>query len=367
MDVSLIYEISTPDVHDEGQVRQAYREATEQVELADQLGYRCVWLTEHHFMPGLSHSPSPETTLAYWAGRTKNIRLGHGVTLLPKGINHPVRVAERTATLDLLSGGRLEFGGGRAITVAELEAFGIDPDSSRPQWEEAFRLIPHAWTAERFSWDGEWVQFAEREITPKPVQKPHPPLWTAATQPATLELAGRMGLGALVFGVGYELVSEYNAIYRQALQEANPVGAFVNDRFAGFLMTMCAPTDDEAVALQGGNYKKYLDTIAEIFKPWDKNNIPKSYEYFVNFWEQARPQLESATMEEIVAMGSAAIGSPDTVLSVMQKMADNGADEVLLFMQAYDAPHEAVMRSIELIGKEVMPKLSQRTPLAAAA
>lgn len=366
MDVSLIYEISTRDVHDQGQVRQAYREATAQVELADQLGYRCVWITEHHFMPGLSHSPSPETTLAYWAGRTKNIRLGHGVTLLPAGINHPVRVAERTATLDLLSDGRLDFGGGRAITVAELEAFGIDPEDSRSQWEEAFNLIAHAWTADRFSWDGEWVKFPEREMTPKPVQTPHPPLWTAATQPATLELAGKMGLGALVFGVGYELVAEYNAIYRKAIEDADPVGQFVNNKFAGFLMTMCAPTDDEAVAIQGHNYKHYLHNIGELFTPW-KEGAPKSYEYFVEFWKQAQPQLEQATMEEIVAMGSAAIGSPDTVLDVMQKMADSGADEVLLFMQAYDAPHEAVMRSIELIAKEVMPRLEKRTPAAAAA
>jgi alkanesulfonate monooxygenase SsuD/methylene tetrahydromethanopterin reductase-like flavin-dependent oxidoreductase (luciferase family) len=358
MDVSLIYEISTPDPNDDEQIRQAYRDAAEQVELADELGFHCVWLTEHHFMPGLSHSSSPEVTLGNWAARTKNIRLGHGVTLLPVGINHPVRVAERTATLDILSEGRLEFGGGRAITLAELEAFGVNPDDSRDQWEEGFRLLPKAWTEDDFSFEGEWVKFPQRKVIPRPVQQPHPPLWTAATQPATLESAGRMGIGALVFGVGYELVSEYNEIYRKAIAECtDPVGHFINDRFAGFLMCMCCETDDEAVEIQGGNYKRYLETIAEIFKPWDKADIPKSYEYFVNFWEQAKPQLESATMEEIVEMGSAAIGSPETCLGVMQKLADSGADEALLFMQAYNSPHEKVMRSIELIGKEVMPKL----------
>jgi alkanesulfonate monooxygenase SsuD/methylene tetrahydromethanopterin reductase-like flavin-dependent oxidoreductase (luciferase family) len=287
---------------------------------------------------------------------------------LPTGINHPVRVAERTAVLDTISDGRLEFGGGRAITLAELEAFGVNPDESRSQWEEGFRILPEAWTSELFSWDGEWVKFPEREVIPKPVQKPHPPLWTAATQPATLEAAGRMGIGALVFGVGYQLVAEYNAIYRKAISECtDPVGKFINNKFAGFLMAMCCPTDEEAIELQAINYRHYFNVIGEIFKPWDKNNIPKSYEYFINFWEQARPAFESMTMEDIVAMGSAAIGSPATVLDVMQKMADSGADEVLLFMQAYNAPHDKIMASLELIAREVMPKLEHPEPAAVGA
>ena len=134
MDLSLMYEINTVDPDDRDEVHQRYREMVEQVELADKLGFRTAWFTEHHFLPGLSHSSASEVTLSYLAGRTKDIRLGHAVTLLPHAINHPLRVAERVATLDLLSGGRVEFGGGRSITVAELLAFGIQPEDSRSQY-----------------------------------------------------------------------------------------------------------------------------------------------------------------------------------------------------------------------------------------
>ena len=114
--------------------------------LADQLGDRSVWFTEHHFLPGFSYSSTPEPVLAHLAARTKNIRLGQRIVLLPFSINHPLRVAERIATLDVLSNGRVEFGGGRAISESELAGFEVDPDDTRPQWEVSLRILPKIWT-----------------------------------------------------------------------------------------------------------------------------------------------------------------------------------------------------------------------------
>ena len=358
MDLSLIYELSAPTGSDQDRVHRTFWEAVEQIELADRLGYRTVWFTEHHFLPGFAHSSAPEVMMAYLAARTENIRLGHAVTLLPHNINHPARIAERTATLDILCQGRLEFGGGRAITPAELLGFEVSPDDSKTQWEETLRMLPGMWTEDSFSYKGTFIDFPERAITPKPVQQPHPPMWTACTQPATVEAAGRFGIGALTFGVGYQAIEDYVKTYRAAIANAEPVGKFVNNRFATWVHCLCAPTDEEAADIQGANFFHYIDTVAELFAPWVNGQPPKTYEYFVNLWNQAAEMLHQASVADLVAAGTAAIGSPETVGEVLEHLARSGVDEALLFMQNYDAPHEAVMRSIEMIAKEVMPNVN---------
>jgi alkanesulfonate monooxygenase SsuD/methylene tetrahydromethanopterin reductase-like flavin-dependent oxidoreductase (luciferase family) len=196
VEVSLMYELTAEDGTNDELVRRLFQETIEQVQLADRLGYRRVWFTEHHFLPDLSQSSAPEIMLSYLAAKTDNIRLGHGVVLLPHVINHPARVAERIAVLDVLSGGRVDFGTGRALNPGELEAFGVDPDESREQWLESLQAIPKMWMQNKFSADGKWLKFPERQVVPKPVQSPHPPIFTAATQPSTIQMAGEMGIGA---------------------------------------------------------------------------------------------------------------------------------------------------------------------------
>jgi alkanesulfonate monooxygenase SsuD/methylene tetrahydromethanopterin reductase-like flavin-dependent oxidoreductase (luciferase family) len=358
VDVSLIYELTASDPHDQAVVRRLYRETVEQVQLADRLGYRTVWFTEHHFMPDLSQSSAPEEMLAFLAAKTENIRLGHGVVLLPHAINHPARVAEKVAVLDVLSEGRVEFGSGRALNPGELEAFRVDPDDSRAQWLEALQAIPKMWMQKTFSFDGEWLKMPERHVVPKPVQQPHPPMWTAATQPSTIEAAGRMGIGALIFGSSYEAAIENVTLYRESIKHAEPVGGFINDRFGVFMQCLCAPTDEEAIAIQGKSHKAYIKLGAELFKPWMKGDVPKSYEHVINLFKGILDQVETVTSEDIVAAGGAAIGSPETLVKIFQRLSDAGVDEVLLYMQAFQTPHDAIMRSIELIAREVMPKVS---------
>ncbi|MCH8190531.1 MAG: LLM class flavin-dependent oxidoreductase [Chloroflexi bacterium] len=356
MDLSMIYELETSDGSDEG-VRRVYRECIEQVKLADELGYRTVWFTEHHFLPKFSFSPAPEIFLAALARETKNIRLGHGIVLLPHRINHPLRVAERIAVLDLVSDGRVEFGGGRAISESEVTAFGVSPDDTRPQWEEALRMLPAMWTGDSFSWDSKTLPIPERSVVPKPVQKPHPPMWVACTQPATVEFAGSHGLGALAFGIGTGESNDYVRLYRDKIKTADPIGKFVNNRFALWVHTLCAPTDQEALDLQGPSYFTYSDYVKQLFAPWIDGKAPKSYEWFMDYFKENLEYMKTATMEDIVAAGSACIGSPETCLKVLQHVADAGVDEALLFMQSFDTPHDAIMRSIEMLAKEVKPKI----------
>lgn len=360
MDISLIYELTASDPHDGDVVCRLFQDTVEQVQLADRLGYRTVWFTEHHFMPDLSQSSAPEVMLGYLAAKTENIRLGHGVVLLPHAINHPARVAEKVAVLDVLSGGRVEFGSGRALNPGELEAFRVDPEDSRSQWREALEAIPKMWMQESFSADGEWLKMPEVQVVPKPVQRPHPPMWTAAAQPSTIEAAGRMGIGALIFGSSYEAAIENVTLYRESIKAAEPVGGFVNDRFGVFMQCLCAPTDDEAIAIQGKNHKAYINLGAQLFSPWMKGEAPPSYAHVIETFKGILNQIETVTSEDIVAAGGAAIGSPETLVTIFQRLVDSGVDEVLLYMQGFHTPHDAIMRSIELIATEVMPKINDK-------
>jgi alkanesulfonate monooxygenase SsuD/methylene tetrahydromethanopterin reductase-like flavin-dependent oxidoreductase (luciferase family) len=356
MDISLIYELETNDTSEEGS-RRTFSECLEQVKLADELGYRTVWFTEHHFLPGFSYSSAPELWLSHLAAHTKQIRLGHGIVLLPFAINHPLRVAERIAVLDVISGGRVEFGGGRAISDSELSAFNVDPEITRPQWAESLRMLPKMWTQEDFEWHSDLIDIPSRQVVPKPVQKPHPPMSVACTQPSSIEFAADNGIGVLGFGVGTGQSNDYVQLYRERIKNCKPIGDFVNNRFALFVSALCCDTDEEALALQGPNFKQYSDQVRQLFSPWIDGKTPASYAWFMEYSAKNYEQMQNISMEDVVAAGGAAIGSPETCRKVLQHLADAGVDEVMLFIQQFTTPHEKVMRSIELFAKEVMPKV----------
>jgi alkanesulfonate monooxygenase SsuD/methylene tetrahydromethanopterin reductase-like flavin-dependent oxidoreductase (luciferase family) len=360
VDLSLFFELETSDLSEAG-IRRTFVQCIEQTVLADQLGYRAVWFTEHHFLPGFSYSSSPELVLAHLAARTKNIRLGHGIVLLPFRINHPLRVAERIATLDVLSNGRVEFGGGRAISESELSGFEVDPDVTRAQWEESLRILPQVWTQENFQYSSPTLKIPERQVVPKPVQKPHPPMWVACTQPATVEFAGDNGLGVLGFGIGQGQSNDFVQTYRERIKNCKPIGSFVNNKFALLTFTMCCDTDEEALAIQGPNFKTYSEAVRNLFAPWIDGKPPRSYEWFMKHSVEANKMAREVPLSEIVKAGGACIGSPETCLKVLQHLSDAGVDEALLFMQLYTTPHDKIMRAIELLAKEVMPKLKSKS------
>jgi alkanesulfonate monooxygenase SsuD/methylene tetrahydromethanopterin reductase-like flavin-dependent oxidoreductase (luciferase family) len=249
MKFDLLYELQIPKPHDERSEWRCYHEALEQIELADRLGYDTVWEVEHHFLTEFAHSSAPEVFLAAVSQRTKNIRIGHGVTLLPYKFNHPIRVAERVAALDIVSNGRVEFGTGRSSQF-EQAGFEIDTAESRDMWQESLEIIPRMWTESPFEYAGKYVKHPAARHPPKPVQKPHPPIWAAATSPATWELAGKNGIGILgltIFVSVAQLADRVKA-YKAALKDAKPVGKFVNDKVGAFTIVHVAETREEAIA-----------------------------------------------------------------------------------------------------------------------
>ena len=152
---------------------------------------------EHHFLEEYSHSPAPEVFLGAAGQRTKNIRLAHGIMQLTT--NHPARVAEKIATLDLVSNGRVEMGIGEGASITELGPFDVLVEEKRAIWEDEVRAVLPMFKDGGWEYDGEYFKFPFRNVLPKPVQKPNPPLWVACSQLDTIEMAGRRGMGALGF------------------------------------------------------------------------------------------------------------------------------------------------------------------------
>jgi len=373
MKFDLLYELQTPKPHDERSEWRIYKEALEQIELADRLGFDTVWAVEHHFLTEFAHSSAPEVFLTAAAARTKRIRIGHGVVLLPSKFNHPIRVAERAAALDLISDGRLEFGTGRSSQY-EQAGFEIDTEQSREMWQESLEMIPRMWTEDPFEHRGRFVSVPPRSILPKPLQKPHPPLWMAATSPQSWELAGRNGIGilGLTIFVSIPQLQERVRAYREALKQAKPVGKFINDQIGAFTIVHVAETRAQAVANGATdaaiNYLLYAfrilggganpgdagmqrDKAADEIKstPY-RDMIAKEYPIIVKMMKN------ECTFDDLDQEDMVIVGDVDECTRKVERYKNAGLDHFIALMQADRIPHEKVMRSIELFGTEIIPR-----------
>jgi len=384
MRISLIYELQMAKPWHERSEYETYWQAIAQAELAEEMGFHAVWCVEHHFLSEYSHSSAPEVFFGALSQRTSRIRLGHGVVLLPHQYNHPVRAAERAAVLDILSNGRVEFGTGRSITEQELGGFMIDPDVTLEQWEEAVRAIPQMWMKDTVSFDGKHLKMPERAVLPKPLQKPHPPLWHAATQPSSFQRAGRLGLGLLSFGfLAPGMLEAQIKLYRDAAASCtSPAGAFVNNQVACSAMACCAETRQRAYEIAEPNMRFFWDLGQQLY-------IPKSaqtYQYYKNISDalistrgagekpegdkvSAVPAMPELDLAAAAQAGTVICGNPDDCIRAIENYPRVGADELLLLMQVGRMPHGAIMDTIKMFGKYVIPHFrnvstpaSARTP-----
>ncbi|MFG1924739.1 LLM class flavin-dependent oxidoreductase [Cryptosporangium sp. NPDC048952] len=360
MKLALMYELPVPKPWTDDSAYTAFENTLLQIELADRLGFDSVWTVEHHFLGEYSQSSAPGVFYGAIAARTQNIRIGHGVRLLPFPYNHPVRAAEAAATVDILSKGRLEFGTGRSGTRTEIEGFGISPPDTRPMWEEALDVVVGCWTEEEFSWDGHYFKLPPRGVVPKPMQKPHPPLWAASSSSDSHEIIGRKGLGLLSFSVAIppEGLTKRIGRYRDGLAEAVPVGKYKHERIATFAQAHCAATTAEAHADAREAFPWYIQTSLEqiaALGAWQEGTNLGSYEYARSLL--GGTSLDELTFDYLVNNETVLCGDPDHFLQMCRRYEAVGVDVLLLLVQSYNIPHEKVLRSIELIGTEVLPKL----------
>ena len=357
MKFGLLYEIEVLQPWDENSHRNAFMEALDQIKLAEEVGFDYVWEVEHHFLGEFSISSAPEVFLSAVAQHTSRIRIGHGVTLLPFGYNHPIRVAERAAVLDIMSNGRLEFGTGRSATQYEMEPFGVDPETNRAEWDEAVHMIPKMWTQDEFSWDSELMRIPTRNVLPKPVQKPHPPMWMAGTQPASAVLAAERGLGFLHFTFADpEALDEKVQAYRNGIAKAEPVGSFVNENFAAFTLMHCGETDDEAMREGGGGADWYVRASNLLYSIWSQSDA-KSYAWYAEQFAKGRGRdTEDVNVRKMADEGVICLGGPEKCAQVVRHYEEQGIDQIIFLVQAGGTSHDAIQRSLRLFGDKVIPQ-----------
>ena len=369
MRLSLFFEIPCDNPTDRQAIKRQFDQAIEQCEFADQMGFHAVNVVEHHFLEGYSALSCPEQFLVAVAMRTKNVRLRHSIMHLPFNINHPIRIAEHIATLDIISDGRAEFGGGRSTTAEELLGFGVNPEETRKQWEECLKMLPHMWMDDVFEWDGELIKIPPRRITPKPLQQPFPPMWAACSALESAKFAGENGVGGLGLGVSEDKSQSLLDVYKEGISRAKPWHGVVNDQIGSLSPAMCLDDDEEAIDLQKPNVDVFMYQVQGLFAPW-LEHAPPSYEHMVEAQRKllfgdvgARSSRLQAGEGRPVA---GVIGNPEECAKVLNGMTDIGYDECFLFMQMYRTPHEKVMESIENFAKKVRPLLKEKAPAGAA-
>jgi alkanesulfonate monooxygenase SsuD/methylene tetrahydromethanopterin reductase-like flavin-dependent oxidoreductase (luciferase family) len=359
MKFGIFYELQLPRPWNEDSEYRLYKNALDQLELADGLGYDYAWEVEHHFLEEYSHSSAPEVFLAAASQRTKRIRLGHGIFQLTT--NHPAKVAEKISVLDLVSDGRVEFGMGESASVTELEPFGVNFDEKRAIFEEAVKCLIPMFQPGGHSHKGHYFDFPARNVLPKPRQKPHPPLWVACSQLETIAYAGQKGLGAL----GFQFVSAdaahawvhayYNAITKRLDRLADYP---INPNIALVSMFMCAKTDEEARAkADGATFFQFCLRFYGASK--DRQRPPPGAlvmwdEY--NRWKRENPEAAEK------ALSGGLIGSPDTIRKKLRKFESSNIDQVILLNQAGMNTHEDICSSLELFATEVMPEFHANIP-----
>jgi alkanesulfonate monooxygenase SsuD/methylene tetrahydromethanopterin reductase-like flavin-dependent oxidoreductase (luciferase family) len=362
--------------------RRLIEDALEQVEIADRVGFDTVWEVEHHFLEEYSHSSASDVFLAAASQRARRIRLGFGILPLPPGYQHPARVAETVAMLDLVSGGRVEFGTGETSSGAELEGFGVERATKREQWDEALGVVTRMMVEEPFAGiDGRFVTMPPRNVLPKPVQKPHPPLWVACSRRETIRLAAEKGVGALSFSFvepeeAAAWVEEYHAII--ASDRCVPGGFAVNPRFAVVLPMMCARDEAEAIerGIDGAHFFGYSLAHYYVFGEHEPGRTDIYAEFLARRDETgfARSVISAddgplgiRVMQQGLGSLRGAIGTPEQIRELCRRYEAAGVDQVIFCLQAGRNRHEHICESLELFGAEVLPEFAEHADAADAA
>jgi alkanesulfonate monooxygenase SsuD/methylene tetrahydromethanopterin reductase-like flavin-dependent oxidoreductase (luciferase family) len=368
VELGLLYEFDVPKPwagdHPWGQraaERQVYKDNIEQIVFADKMDFETVWCVEHHFRENRSHMPCNEAVLGALSQITKKIRLGFGVTLSPHEFIHPARLAEKVATVDLLSGGRVEWGIGRSTPMEQI-AFHVDRATSKAKQRAAARTVVGMWEQEYYEEHSEFLDFPSRMVTPKPYQYPHPPVWMACNAPEGAKMAGEDGLGMLCFSILQPLdkLKPMIEVYRNAQKNVKPLTSVITNKVGTYTLVHCAEsrTHFEQNRLWDSMWWWYKG-IAEFTMKWEMSQLSEAEQQaaFPLLDKRARGDFD---ITEFDREDMVVIGTPDECIQKFLKYEEAGVDQVLCYLNFGYLPQEAVMKSIELLGTYVIPELKKR-------
>lgn len=366
MKFGIFYEHQLPRPWNEGDEQKLFNDALEQVSVADRVGIDYAWEVEHHFLEEYSHSSAPEVFLAACSQRTKNIRLGHGIRQVIPQYNHPARTAEVIATLDLVSNGRVDFGTGESSAELELGGFKIPVEQKRKIYLEATEQIANMLAMDPYpGYKGQYFDMPCRNIVPKPVQRPHPPLWVACSQRETIRMAARLGIGALTFAFvdpmeAQEWVDEYYGIIKS--DQCIPIGHAINPNICMVSSFSCHEDRETAVRRGLDGFEFFGFALGSLYafgehKP-GRTDLWKQFEAM----KAARADMENIDITRALAGSRGGIGTPDDLREHLLKFEKCDVDQVTFIQQAGRNKHEHICEALELFAAEVMPEFKEREP-----
>ncbi len=354
MKFGMMAQIQMPQPWTETTERQGYWNLIDQVVAAEQAGFDYFWITEQHFFIEIGHCACPDMVLAALSQRTTRIKLGFGVFLLP--LHHPFYIAERVATLDVLSNGRAQFGIGRGTSPYMVEGLGFDPAEGREVGREALEAVMKMFESDAFpGYQGKRFNLPARHVVPRPIQRPHPPLWVAATNFETYQHAGRQGMG--VIGVTRFTPQETKPFidgYRAAIRGADHsqfVGKCANEQVGAFAVACC---------LEDDHLGRDVACAAARWYYGDNDAVLNSQRFATGGGVTKINQgIAGRNNDELIRDAMAIGGNPDTVSHQVEQWAGAGLDQMVFMLQAGKTTHQQVMRSIELIGRHVIPRFAE--------
>jgi alkanesulfonate monooxygenase SsuD/methylene tetrahydromethanopterin reductase-like flavin-dependent oxidoreductase (luciferase family) len=366
MKFGLFYELQLPKPWQPDDELRLVQDALTQVELADRLGIDYAWAVEHHFLEEYSHCSASEVFLAAAAARTKRIRLGHGIRQVIANYNHPARSAEAIAMLDLVSKGRAEFGIGEGATRLELGGFNIPAKEKRTMSLEAAEQIANMMVMTPYpGYEGSSFRMPCRNVLPKPVQKPHPPMWMACTNRDTIKVAASHGLGALAFSfIDEEEARAWSQIYYDIIKSdaCVPLGHSVNANIAMVSAFSLHAEREEAVRRGMEGFEFFRFAISALVTNDTVPGRSRLFEQFKKEQSGAVPDANPTHAESLASAfeGSHGIGTPDDFRARVKHFQDAGVDQIILLQQAGRNRHEHICESLDLLARHVLPEFAER-------
>jgi alkanesulfonate monooxygenase SsuD/methylene tetrahydromethanopterin reductase-like flavin-dependent oxidoreductase (luciferase family) len=334
---------------EERRPEQIISETTEQVQYAEELGFHSAWLAEHHFTR-YSIGSSSLIMATHLAARTKKIRVGTAVLVSP--LHNPLRLAEDTATLDLISGGRLDVGFGRGTSGYEYHGYNVDPEESQDRFQESIKIIQGLWTTPDFTFEGKHFQVSHANLVPLPVQQPHPPIYIAATRtPTTLDFAVSTG-HALCIAVVQDTADALDLCQRFVDLSKEAGFNVPKARIPFFRYFYVAESEEQAVK----DTKGKLNWVIDIMQ-W-RRFINKGSEVYQRMADWRRTRTELPLSYEYLRENRAVIGTPDQCAARIKEFQEQGIDYFGCNFDFGGMEHEKVLHSMELFAREVMPRLS---------
>jgi alkanesulfonate monooxygenase SsuD/methylene tetrahydromethanopterin reductase-like flavin-dependent oxidoreductase (luciferase family) len=329
----------------------AFQEALELTDAAEAWGLDGVWLGEIHFNPSRSVQSAPIALASFMAARTRRVRIGTAVTVLP--LANPLRIAEEVATIDHLSGGRFEFGIGRSGSPRAYDVLNIPYGESQARFEEALAILKEAWKGEPFSYEGKFYRFQNTTVAPRPVQSPHPPMRMAANSPDTFRFVGRVGLPLFVGLRDHDIPSlrQHLGTYRAAWREAGHPG---NGDVCLRIPVYAAPTHEAAVAEPYENITYFFQRHAELTRSRLGRADTGSADRNIALHDHVIKMSYDEILERRVAFGTA----PELVERLGRLRDDLGLDGMIAELNPGGLlPMEQMLRTLRIFTHEVMPAL----------